>query len=48
MALAAMFNLTRQQQIFLCMLIFFLALGWAVKTWRMTHVPAQTAAPVIP
>ena len=40
-----MFNLTRQQQTFLCLLLFFLALGWGVKAWRTAHPPAQSVAP---
>jgi hypothetical protein len=43
-----MLNLTREQQIFLCLLVFFLALGWGVKAWRTSHPPAQTATPVSP
>lgn len=43
-----MFNLTREQQIFLCLLLLFLALGWGVKAWRTSHPPAQTAIPAVP
>ena len=41
-----MFNLTKQQQQFVCVLLLLLALGWAVKAWRTAHPPAQSAAPL--
>jgi len=41
-----MFNLTRQQQLFLCTVLFFLLLGWTVRAWRMAHPPtARISAP---
>jgi hypothetical protein len=38
-----MFNLTRQQQLFLCSLLLLLLVGWAVKAWRTAHPPDRTA-----
>ena len=38
-----MFNLTRQQQLFLCSIVLLLVLGWAVKAWRTAHPPAGFA-----
>jgi hypothetical protein len=40
-----MFNLTRQQQVFLCTVLFFLVLGWMVKAWRTAHPPSARAIP---
>jgi hypothetical protein len=43
----SMFDLTRQQQMFLCAVLFLLLAGWAVKAWRAGHPsppPAATAA----
>jgi hypothetical protein len=40
--LAVMFNLTRQQQQFLCMVLLLLLVGWSVKAWRTAH-PLPTA-----
>jgi hypothetical protein len=45
-----MFNLTRQQQMVICAVIFLLVLGWTVKAWRARHSappadPAPAAAP---
>jgi len=34
-----MFNLTRQQQLFLCSILLLLLVGWAVKAWRTAHPP---------
>lgn len=45
----AMFNLTRQQQLFLCSILLLLLVGWAVKAWRTAHPPEPrtiTAAPM--
>jgi len=39
----AMFNLTRQQQQFLCVVLLLFLVGWAVKTWRVAHPPALPA-----
>lgn len=41
--LGAMFNLTRQQQLFLCVLLLLLLTGWAVKAWRTAHPPTRSA-----
>jgi hypothetical protein len=38
-----MFNLTKQQQIFLCVVLLLLLTGWAVKAWRTAHPPGQAA-----
>ena len=43
---AIMFNLTRQQQLFLCTVMFFLVLGWVVKAWRTAHPPSARVVPV--
>jgi hypothetical protein len=36
-----MFNLTRQQQLFLCSVLLLLLVGWAVKAWRTAHPPER-------
>ena len=36
-----MFNLTRQQQLFLCSILLLLLVGWAVKAWRTAHPPER-------
>lgn len=43
--LDAMFNLTKQQQLFLCSVLFLLMLGWTVRAWRTAHPgpPVPTA-----
>jgi len=43
-----MFNLTRQQQLFLCAVLFLLLTGWAVKAWRTAHPPARTTVSAVP
>ena len=40
----AMFKLTKQQQLFLCVVLLLLLTGWAVKAWRTAHPPPQPAA----
>jgi len=43
-----MFDLTRQQQMFLCAVLFLLLTGWAVKAWRTGHpapVPLSSPTP---
>ncbi len=42
--MSAMFNLTREQQIFVCLLLMFLALGWGVRAWRTAHPPVPSAS----
>jgi hypothetical protein len=37
----AMFNLTRQQQLFLCSVLLLLLVGWTVRAWRKAHPAAQ-------
>jgi hypothetical protein len=41
-----MFNLTRQQQLFLCGVLLLLLVGWAVKAWRTAHPPERTAVSI--
>ena len=39
--------LTKEQQTVLCVVLFLILTGLAVKTWRIKHPPARpTAAPV--
>jgi hypothetical protein len=33
----AMLNLTKQQQMVICVVALLLLTGWAVKAWRMAH-----------
>jgi len=40
-----MLRLTRQQQLFLCTMLFLLLLGWLVKAWRTAHPPGPPGAP---
>jgi len=45
----AMFKLTKQQQLFLCVVLLVLLTGWAVKAWRTAHPrPAAAAGPSVP
>jgi len=43
----AMFKLTKQQQLFLCVVLLLLLTGWAVKAWRTAHPPSPAAAATI-
>jgi hypothetical protein len=43
-----MFKLTRQQQLFLCTVLFFLVLGWMVKAWRTAHPSTARVSPPAP
>jgi len=44
-----MFKLTKQQQLFLCVVLLVLLTGWAVKAWRTAHPrPAAAAGPSVP
>jgi hypothetical protein len=43
-----MFNLTKQQQMFLCVVLFLLLTGWAVKAWRAAHPGTPTGAAIAP
>jgi hypothetical protein len=43
-----MFKLTRQQQLFLCAVLFFLLLGWTVKAWRTAHPPGASVVSPVP
>jgi hypothetical protein len=36
-------RLTKQEQLVICIIAGLLLLGWAVKTYRTAHPPAQTA-----
>jgi hypothetical protein len=36
-------RLTKQEQLVICIIAGLLLLGWAVKTYRIAHPPAQTA-----
>jgi len=39
-----MLNLTRQQQLVICVVSILLLTGWAVKSWRLAHpAPAGRA-----
>ena len=38
----AMFNLTRQQQMFLCSVLLLLLVGWTVRAWRIAHPPERS------
>ena len=40
--LTAMFNLTRQQQMFLCSVLLLLLVGWTVRAWRIAHPPERS------
>lgn len=43
-----MFKLTKQQQLFLCVVLLLLLTGWAVKAWRTAHprpAPAGLSVP---
>jgi hypothetical protein len=37
-----MFNLTRQQQLVICLVLLLLLTGWAVKAWRNAHPPTHS------
>ncbi|MCX6905298.1 MAG: hypothetical protein NTW03_17830 [Verrucomicrobia bacterium] len=39
--------LTSQQQKVLCCILLLLLTGWAVKTYRAAHPPAQVALPSV-
>jgi hypothetical protein len=40
---AAVWNLTRQQRRVICVGLFLVLVGWAVKAWRLAHPPARDA-----
>jgi len=42
-----MFKLTKQQQLFLCVVLLLLLTGWAVKSWRTAHPPSPSAGATI-
>jgi hypothetical protein len=46
--LDTMFNLTRQQQLFLCSVLLLLLVGWAVKAWRTAHSPERATISAAP
>lgn len=41
-----MFKLTKQQQLFLCVVLLLLLTGWAVKAWRAAH-PQPVAGSIV-
>jgi len=43
--IAAVHRLTRQEQLVLCVVLGLLLTGWAIKSYRAAHPPAQTARP---
>jgi hypothetical protein len=43
-----MFNLTRQQQLFLCSVLLLLLVGWGVKAWRTAHPPVAPTVSTAP
>ena len=40
-----MFNLTRQQQLVIIMVVLLFLMGWTVKACRTAHPPVQPAPP---
>jgi hypothetical protein len=36
-------RLTKREQVVLCVILLLLLTGWAVKTYRTAHPPAQAA-----
>ena len=46
--LDTMFKLTKQQQLFLCVVLLLLLTGWAVKAWRTAHLQPTVAGPTLP
>ena len=45
-ACGAMFKLTKQQQLFLCVVLLLLITGWAVRAWRTAHPPPAAGSTV--
>ena len=43
-----MFKLTKQQQLFLCVVLLLLLTGWAAKAWRTAHPPIPSAGLRLP
>lgn len=39
-----MLHFTRQQQLVLCVALFLLLMGWAVKAWRLSQRPAPVVS----
>lgn len=37
-----MSHLTKQEQLVLVVVVSLLVLGWAVKTWRVSHPPVSS------
>jgi hypothetical protein len=46
--ISTVFNLTRQQQFVLCVILSLLLIGWAVKAWRTAHPPEKSAQGTAP
>ena len=38
-----MLHLTRQQQLVICVGLFLLLTGWAIKAWKMVNAPVRAA-----
>jgi hypothetical protein len=43
-----MLNLTQQQRRALCVVLFLVLSGWAVKAWRLAHPPTHESAAALP
>jgi len=43
-----MFNLSRQQQFVVVLVILLFLGGWAIKAWRLAHPSAQAVHPIAP
>jgi hypothetical protein len=41
-------SLTKQEQLFLCIVLGLLLTGWTVKTWRAAHPPPAAVQPAKP
>jgi hypothetical protein len=40
----SMLHFTRQQQLVLCVALFLMLTGWAVKAWRLSQRPAPATS----
>ncbi len=43
--MGAKLNLTKQEQMVLCIVILLLLLGWGVRTYRLAHPPLERPNP---
>jgi hypothetical protein len=41
--MTGMLHLTRQQQLVICVGLFLLLTGWAIKAWRTANAPVRAA-----